>query len=89
MKIWVVAEHSFEWFTVRYLCLSKETALERWKEIRDEMIEEMLDMIEYERKNNFSGGHWYENLRDLQIMHQGDSLDYCDYPYIREWEVEP
>jgi hypothetical protein len=87
--VWVVAEHRFEWFDVKHVCGSKQTALQRWREIRDDLIKEAQDMVEHceEEGLGYEKG-WEKVVRMLQNLKPGELCE-CDCPDIKEWEVEP
>lgn len=86
-KVWIVAESTFEWYTIKHVCGSKETALKRWNELRDDMIKENQDMVEYEKREGYDAGEWQEDIIKLQNLKPGESC-HCDYPDLKEWEVE-
>lgn len=90
MKVWVVALSSFEGFDVRYICTSKETALERWREILNECLDQEIDMVNYCKENEYdlSIRDWENNILLLSNLQPGESCD-CDYPSMKEWECEP
>lgn len=85
--VWLVAESRFEWFEVKHICLTKETALKRWTELRDELIEGFKNMVEYCARENYDSSDWQHDIHMLQNLKPGERCD-CDYPYIEEWKVE-
>ena len=88
MKVYIVAESRFEWFTIRYVCATKELAESRWKELRDEMLKENLDMIEYDKREGYDPRAW-ERYNYL-LLHTGPWEEChceCDKPVINEWDV--
>jgi len=44
MKVYLVGSKDVEFTDTRYVCLSKETALKRWEEIRQELIERNIEV---------------------------------------------
>ena len=46
MKIWLVGSNDCESTDTRYVCLTKATALKRWEEIRQELIERNKELLE-------------------------------------------
>jgi hypothetical protein len=90
MKVYLVAESTFEWYRVRHICGSWETAVKRFEEIRAEMIEDNKQTIEFNEKEGFDSKIWKRKnflLRNLPVG--GKCHCRCDHPDLVEWEVEP
>jgi len=86
--VWVVAESRFEWYEIRYICSSKEVALQRWVELRDELINGFQEMVEYCIKEDYhDADDWRKRIDTLKNLKPGESCD-CDYPDLKEWGVE-
>jgi hypothetical protein len=86
--VWVVAESRFEWYEVKHICVSKEVALQRWVELRDELVKGNQEMVEYCIREGFTDGKdWQKNIELLKELKPGDSCQ-CDYPDLKEWELE-
>lgn len=88
MKIWLVGSSGYDYSSVDYVCLSYESAVKRWYEIKDELIKKCEDMIEYEKRSNYQWGGWEEDILLLRKLKPGET-DQCDHPYIEEHETEP
>lgn len=87
--MWVVSEDRFEWSSITHICVSKETALKRWEEVRDKLIKENEEMIEYCKKEGYKDEYiWQGYNKELQTLEPGDPCD-CDSPGLTEWVVEP
>ena len=85
--VWVVAESRFEWYEIRHICSSKEIALQRWAELRDELIQGYQDMVEHCIKEGYhDADSWQKNIDALKNMKPGESCA-CDYPDLKEWNV--
>jgi hypothetical protein len=86
--VWVVAESRFEWYEVKHICASKEVALQHWTELRDELIKGNQEMVEHCIREGFTDGKdWQKNIELLKELIPGESC-MCDYPDLREWELE-
>lgn len=80
--VWIVAESTFERYFIRYVCATKEIALQKWEELRTRMITDCQDMV--------SSGYndWLYDIEALQKLHPGEVPKIrCDYPDIKEWVV--
>jgi hypothetical protein len=85
--VWIVAESRFEWYEIKYICSSKEIALKKWEELRDELIKGNQEMVEYCLKEGFKDGKdWQKNIELLQELKPGESCA-CDYPDLKEWKI--
>ena len=89
-KVWVIALSQFEWYENRHVCLSKETALKRFEEVRLEQIAENQNMVVWCAKHDSDPDPWMKNIEALKQLIPGKKLNvkYCDYPDMTEWEVE-
>jgi hypothetical protein len=88
MKVWVVAEHRFEWFEIKHICDSEKTALARWKELRDELIKDNREMVKHCKKELQDAAEYKNNITMLKNLKPGE-LCKCDCPDIKGWRVEP
>jgi hypothetical protein len=87
-KVWIVAESRFEWYEVKHVCSSKEIALKRWEELRDELINWFQEMVEHCIKEDYhDADDWRKRIDTLKNLKPGESCD-CDYPDLQEWGVE-
>ena len=85
--VWVVAESRFEWYEIRHICSSKEIALQRWAELRDELIQGYQDMVEHCIKEGYhDADSWQKDIDALKNMKPGESCA-CDYPDLKEWNI--
>jgi len=88
-KVWIVAESRFEWYTIKHICKTKETAIKRWTELRDALIKENKHMVEYDQKEGFDPSDWQRDINTLQTLNPGqEPVPHCDYPDLKEWVVE-
>lgn len=89
MKVWLVGSAGCDFSDIQYVCLSYESAVKRWYEIRNNLIKQAEDMIIYEHNEGyyFYGG-WERNIKLLQNLKPGENCQ-CDCPTIEEMEVEP
>lgn len=84
MKVYLVGSHDCEMTSIRYICLSKETAQKRWEEIRQELIErntevwKHFDYAMYERIN--------KNLQETDPEKMNNYPQ--EEPFIQEMETE-
>ena len=84
MKVYLVGISNCESTTVLHACLSKETALKRWEEIRQELIERNIEVWKdfdnamYDRINN--------NLQETDPKKMDNYPQ--DEPFIHEMETE-
>lgn len=84
MKVYLVGSCDCEFTDTRYVCLSKETALKHWEEIRQELIERNIetwknfDNVMYERIN--------KNLKETN-PEKMDNYPH-EEPFIYEMETE-
>jgi hypothetical protein len=84
MKVYLVGISDCEMTNTRYVCLSKETALKRWEEIRQELIERNIEVWKhfddamYERIN--------KNLSETDPEKMNNYPQ--EEPFIQEMETE-
>jgi len=90
MKVFVVALSQCEWYDIRHICHSKETALKWFEELRQECIENNRQMVDFCVKNNVSSKDYEVNIEALVNMIPGELpvVEYYDYPDLKEWELE-
>jgi hypothetical protein len=88
MKVWLVGSAGYDYSSVDYVCLSYETAVKRWNNIRDELIEKCEEMIEHDRLDGYDNGGWERDIIMLRKLKPGETAE-CDHPYIEEHETEP
>ena len=90
-EVWIVAESRFEWYTVKYICSSKEIAIKRWEELRGEMIQDNQRMVDANKQYLIDYGYydncWEKHIEMLQNLKPGERCD-CDYPDLQRWDVE-
>jgi len=71
MNVWLVGtvyfEHDYQ-DNVEYVCLSEESAKNRWKEIQQRRMNECLDRINEGKKDTFGYELATRNLRDLNAL---------------------
>jgi hypothetical protein len=87
MKVWIVGSAGYDYSSIDYVCLSYESAVKRWNDVRNSLIKKCEEMIEYEKINNYEHGGWAEDIRLLMNLKPGET-DECDHPYIEEHEAE-
>jgi len=88
MKVWLVGSAGYDFSDIQYVCLSHESALKRWYEIRDNLIKQAEDMIIYEHDEGYTGnGGWEKDIALLQKLKPGETCQ-CDCPTIEEMEAE-
>ena len=84
MKVYLVGSSDCESTDIRYVCLSKKTALIRWEEIRQELIERNIEVwknyddVMYERIN--------KNLQEIDPEKMNNYPH--EEPFIQEMETE-
>jgi hypothetical protein len=85
MKVWLVGDCGCEHYNVRYICISKTTALKRWEEIRQELIKESRGCLE-----KYEGDKMYERIsKNLSEPNPELMNNYPhDQPFIEERETE-
>lgn len=85
MKVYLVGSEDCEMTSVRHICLSKETAIKRWEEIRQELIERANDILKKYPNDK-------TELRILKNFQENDPEKIDNYPqeqpFIREMETE-
>lgn len=87
-SVWVVAESRFEWYEIKHICGNEKVALQRWNELRLELIADNQEMVKSCKKDGrIDPGIWSNNITLLHNMNPGDS-PHCDYPDLKEWVVE-
>lgn len=88
MKVWLVGYNGYDERSVNHVCLSYESALKRWNEIRDNLIKQFEDMIIFELEEGFGNGDaWKEHIKSLQELKPREWCN-CDRPFINEMEAE-
>ena len=91
MKISLVGSSGYDYHKVEHVCLSYESALKRWVEIRDKLIKQCEEMVVYENEEGlFKSGGWEKDIKSLQELKPGGDCNCnCDNPFINEMETEP
>jgi hypothetical protein len=84
VKVWLVGILNVELTETRYVCFSKETALKRWEEIRQELIERNKEV--WERHDHEMYARQNRNLQQINPILM-DNYPY-EEPFIREMETE-
>lgn len=87
--VWLVAEIRRDWFEVKHICKTRENAVERWEEIREEMLIRVREMIEYINTEYKGVGvtGWLNDEIMLMNIKPGEHCR-CDHPDLKEWELE-
>ena len=85
MKVYCVGSADVESCDIRHVCLSKETALKRWEEIRQELIRRANDILKL----------YPEDEMELRILKNLQEKNYIkmnnwphERPFITEMETE-
>jgi len=85
MKVYLVGSHDCEFTNTRYVCLSKETALKRWEEIRKELIKDKKELLEFYPNDETT-------IRILKNLQETDPEKMDNYPqeepFIEEMATE-
>ena len=85
MKVYLVGSNDCEFTDIRCVCLSKETALKRWEEIRQELIERANDILKLYPNDE-------TELRILKNLQETNYKKMSNYPherpFISEMETE-
>lgn len=91
MKVWLVGTCDCETTHIAHVCLSEETAMKRWEEIRKELIHENEEMRDYHRGVGYEWGDDAYNRR-IKNLSETDPTKMDNYPqeepFIRETETE-
>ena len=89
MKVWLVGSAGYDFHSIEYVCLSYESALKRWSEVRNELISRAKEMIEYDYKEGLDWNvpSWEREIKLLQNLKPGESCQ-CDFPIIEEMVAE-
>lgn len=92
MKVWLVGTCDCEETHVAHVCLSEETAMKRWEELRRELIDDNERMINYHKEQNDEPWMYAINERMIQNLSETDPTKMDNYPqeepFIRETETE-
>lgn len=84
MKVYLVGSNDCEFTDTRYVCLSKETALKHWEEIRKELIERNIEVWK-----NFDNVMYARINKNLQETNPEKIDNYPhEEPFIYEMETE-
>ena len=85
MKVYLVGSLDVESCDIRHVCLSKKTALIRWEEIRQELIERETELLKEFPDDETS-------LRCMHNLQEKDPVKMNNWPqeepFIREMEME-
>ena len=85
MKVYLVGSCDCEMTDTRYICLSKETALKRWEEIRQELIERAKRLLKAHPKDKTE----LKILKNLSETDPGKMDNYPqERPFIEDRETE-
>ncbi len=92
MKVWLVGRAGYDTHVIKYVCLSEETALKRWNDVRNELIVMLEEQITYSNEEWEGQGvpvlkYEIEVLRNMKIG--DDVIAYYDHPILYEMEAEP
>lgn len=91
--IWLVGTSDVESNVVRYVCTTKEKALQRWEELRQELIQLELELIERSKENGESDSYnaisyrILENLRKYTTPEEMDNYPQ-EQPYVHQMELD-
>jgi len=85
MKVYLVGSNDCEFTITQYVCLLKETALKRWEEIRQELIERASDILEKYPEDETE----LKILKNLSETNPEKMNNYPqEEPFIQEMETE-
>ena len=89
-QVWLLAISRFEWYEVKHICQTKETALKLFEDLRQELIADNQRMIDHCNSDNIDATHWQDSKDALIRMIPGEKLNfnYCDYPDLQGWDLE-
>jgi len=89
-KVWLVGTSDCEGGSTRYVCTSKEKALVRWEEIRQELIEQEKKMIGYAKEEGTDIEMFVEILNNLTATNDPEKMNNYpqEEPYMREMELD-
>ena len=84
MRVYLVGSSDVESCDIRYVCLSKETALKRWEQIRQELIERNIEV--WKGYDNEMYARIDKNLQETDP----EKMDNWPHeePFIQEMETE-
>jgi hypothetical protein len=90
MKVWLVGSNDVEMTYIQHVCLSEKTALRRWEEVRQALIKECQDSIEWSHKNNGLSLEMYERMLENLSNTNPKTMDNYpqNEPFIDEMEAE-
>ena len=89
MKIYLVAIVDYDEYDLRHTCLSYEAALKRFHELRQEIISQNNEKIEFDKSEGIDPSGWVEQNKVLETWTPGSvSSRSGEVPQIREIEVE-
>jgi|WetSurMetagenome_2_1015567.scaffolds.fasta_scaffold292257_1 hypothetical protein len=91
MKVWLVGISDGESSNVEHVCVSKTTAEKFWEDIRQDLIRNAKEMLEYERKNKCESGVQIQEriLKNLSEVNPELMNNYPqEEPFVREMETE-
>lgn len=89
MKIYLVAIVDYDTHDLRHACLSYETALKRFHELRREIIAQNNDMIEFDKSEGIDPSCWIEQNKALETWTPESTRSGAgETPEISEMEVE-
>lgn len=84
MKVYLVGSSDVESCDIRHVCLSKETALKRWEEIRQELIERNIEV--WKDYDNEMYARIDKNLQETDPEKMNNYPH--ERPFITEMEAE-
>jgi len=93
MPVWIVGVSDCESNAVRYICSTKEKALQRWEELRQELIQDELDLINRSKEAGESDSYLsvsYRILENLQKYTTPETMNNYpqEEPYLCEMELD-
>lgn len=88
--VWLVSVVHYDHSEVQYVCLSKETALVRFEEVRAEIIRQFNARIEDDIKGGFDPHEFVDHVQALEQWTVETTRDgtYWETPGVREMVIE-
>ena len=84
MKVWLVGICGYDSTITKHVCLSYNSAVKQWNEVRDELIKGCEEMVEYtEREGYADKKDWEDYILALRGLKPGERTDtVIDNPFI-------
>jgi hypothetical protein len=89
-KVWLVGTCDVEFTVTRYVCNTKEKALERWEELRLELIKGAKEGLEFCKMEGYSIGIYERIIDNLIATNDPEKMDNYpqERPFIYEMELD-